>query len=61
MFVITVIWEGKEIDDHSFDFLYYFRLKNVYIFNFSQFISFCQFVDGKFPAHCKKSSFNCLL
>ena len=23
-FVITVIWEGKEINYHSFDFLYYF-------------------------------------
>ena len=30
---------------HSFDFLYYFWLKNVYIFNLSQFLSFCQFAD----------------
>ena len=58
-FFITVTLEDKEMNDHTFDFLYYFWLKNVYIFNLSQFLSFCQFVDGKFPAYCKKSSFNC--
>ena len=59
MFVITLIWEDKEMKDHSFNFFYYFWLKNVYVFNLSQFLSFCQSVDGKFPAHCKKSSVNC--
>ena len=44
-FFVTVIWEDKEMNDHTFDFLYYFWLKNVYIFNLSQFLSFCQFVD----------------
>ena len=60
-FVMTVIWENKEMNDYSFDFLCYFWLRNVCIFSLSQFLSFCQFVDGKFPAHCKKSSVNCEL
>ena len=35
------------MNDYLFDFHYYFWLKIVYIFNLSQFISCCQFVDGK--------------
>ena len=30
---------SKEMNDPSFDFLYYFWLKNVYIFNISQLLS----------------------
>ena len=40
-----MIWEDKDMTGHSFDFLYYFWLENVYIFNLSQFLSFCQFAD----------------
>ena len=55
-FVITVIREDKEMNDHSLDFLYYFLLQNIYIFNLSECLSFCQFVDGKFLAHCKNQA-----
>ena len=39
-FVITVTWEDKEMNYHYFDFLYYFSLKNIYIFGHVFFV-FC--------------------
>ena len=29
----------------------------MFIFNLSQFLSFCKFVDGQFPVQCEKFSF----
>ena len=34
------------MNDHSFDFLYYFLLKTVYIFHLSQFLSFNLFMGS---------------